>query len=86
MITVANAKVATYDHSSKLAMEYPGEDIFTSARDLKILGKTNHIALLADFGKHLSFKNALRGIDTTLILSLTDTDSDHLLCCRLLPL
>ena len=86
MITVANAKVATYDHSSKLAMEYPGEDIFTSARDLKILGNTNHIALLADFGKQSSFKNALRGIDTTLILSLTDTDSDHLLCCRLLPL
>lgn len=86
MITVANARVATYDHSSKLAMEFPGEDLFTSARDLKILGKTDHIALLADFGNLLSFKNTPRGIDTTLTLSLTDTDSERLLCCRLLPL
>lgn len=86
IISVTFAKAATYDNSSKLAYEFPGEEYFTDATDLKILRKTDHLALYAGFCNRRSFNASPKAVSTTLTVSLSDSDSGETLCRRSVPL
>lgn len=86
IMMVAYVNAATYDKSSKLAHEFPGKEHFTDATDLKILGKTDHLAVFAKFCNLRTFNPKPKGVSTTLTFILTASGSDEPDCRRSVPL